>query len=304
MASLRTSTRKKITESDEPIEIEEREYPSYPQVKQNKGMNWTPLMVLLLLVAAYLLGMLTTKVQMMTGGTSYGTGTTTTGTANNQQAAAAGPVKPLHVAQQIGMDVTKFNSCLESGKYKQKVLDDNTYAQKVGVSATPANFIDGILVLGAVPYATLKTTIDQDLQSAEAENNKFNVLGMLGVKHAFAQTVGSPTAAPKIDVQPGDFPIMGDPNAKVTYIEFADFQCPFCGQFFTQTEPQLISDYVKTGKVKFAFRNFAFLGPDSNTSAEGAYCANDQGKFWDYHNFLYSHQAAEGSGQFSLKNLE
>lgn len=307
MAASRITTRKKLTEMAEPIETEEVEYSSFQPIQKRSGMNWTPVMVILLLVSAYLLGMLTTKVQLLGSTTSYGSGTTTTPTTgtNNQQPAAAGAaVGPLHVAKAIGMDVTKFNSCLESGKYKQKVLDDNTYANKVGVQATPANFINGTLVLGAVPYATLKTTIDQELQSASAENNQFNVLSLLGVKSAFAQTTDTPTPAAKVDVQVGDFPVMGNPNAKVTYIEFADFQCPFCKQFFTQTEQQIINDYVKTGKVKFVFRNFAFLGADSNTSAEGAYCANDQGKFWDYHNFLYSHQAAEGSGQFSLKNLE
>ena len=305
MVASRITTRKKLTEMAEPIETEQVEYSSPQPIQKKSGMNWTPIMVILLLVSAYLLGMLTTKVQMIGSNTaSYGAGTTTTPTTgtNNQQPAGAA-VGPLHVAKEIGMDVTKFNSCLESGKYKQKVVDDNTYANKVGVQATPANFINGTLVLGAVPYATLKTTIDQELQTASSQNNRYNVLSLLGIKTAFAQTA-TPTSAPKVDIQAGDFPIMGDPNAKVTYVEFADFQCPFCKQFFSQTEPQIISDYVKTGKVKFVFRNFAFLGPDSNTAAEGAYCANDQGKFWDYHNFLYSHQAAEGSGQFSLKNLE
>lgn len=306
MAASHTSTRKKSLVMEEPIETKEIEYSSYQPQMRRQGFNWTPLMMILLLVSAYLLGLLTTKVQMLSGATNYGTGTTTTtgttGSTNQQQAAAAGP---LHVAKAIGMDVNKFNSCLESGKYKQKVLDDNAYAQKVGVQATPANFINGTLTLGAVPYATLKAQIDQELQSASAENNRFNVLSMLGVKQAFAQTAGTPpTPAAKVNVEVGDFPVMGDPNAKVTYVEFADFQCPFCEQFYSQTEPQIINDYVKTGKVKFVFRNFAFLGPDSNTAAEGAYCANDQGKFWDYHNFLYSHQAGEGSGWASLKNLE
>jgi len=105
-----------------------------------------------------------------------------------------------------------------------------------------------------------------------------------------------PTAAvagQKVNVSAGHFPVQGDKNAKVTIIEFADFRCPFCEQFFTNTEPQLIKDYVDTGKVKLAFRNFAFLGPASTVAADASECANDQGKFWDFYNYLYKNQPAE-----------
>ena len=105
-----------------------------------------------------------------------------------------------------------------------------------------------------------------------------------------------PTAAPagqKVNVVAGHFPIQGNKDAKVTIIEFADFRCPFCEQFFTNTEPQIIKDYVDTGKVKLAFRNFAFLGPASTVAANASECANDQGKFWDFYSYLYKNQPAE-----------
>jgi len=101
------------------------------------------------------------------------------------------------------------------------------------------------------------------------------------------------TPGAKVNVSVGNFPVKGDANAKVTIVEFADFRCPFCEQFFTGTESQIISDYVNTGKVKFAFRNFAFLGPASVTAADAAECANDQGKFWEYHDYLYKNQPDE-----------
>lgn len=103
----------------------------------------------------------------------------------------------------------------------------------------------------------------------------------------------TPTQPTKVNVAVGNFPVLGNTNAKVTMIEFADFRCPFCEQWFTNTEPQFIKDYVDTGKVKFAFRNFAFLGPASTVAADAAECANDQGKFWDFHNYLYKNQPAE-----------
>ena len=99
----------------------------------------------------------------------------------------------------------------------------------------------------------------------------------------------------KVNVALGNLPLKGNKNAKVTVIEFADFRCPFCEQFFTQTLPQFLKDYVDTGKVKFVFRNFAFLGPASIVAADASECANDQGKFWEYHDYLYKNQPDESN---------
>ncbi len=82
--------------------------------------------------------------------------------------------------------------------------------------------------------------------------------------------------------------ILGAQNAPVTIIEYGDYQCPFCAQFFSQTEPQIIANYVNSGKVKIVFRNFPFLGPESTAAAQAAECANDQGKLWPYHDALYA----------------
>lgn len=101
------------------------------------------------------------------------------------------------------------------------------------------------------------------------------------------------TPAQKVDVGVGHFPMMGKSDAKVTIVEFADFRCPFCQQFFLNTEPQIIKDYVDTGKAKIYFRQYPFLGPASNVAADAAECANDQGKFWPFHDYLYKNQPAE-----------
>lgn len=88
-------------------------------------------------------------------------------------------------------------------------------------------------------------------------------------------------------------PIKGNANAKVKIVEFADFRCPFCEKFFTDTEPQMLKDYVDSGKASFEFRNYAFLGPASTVAANAAECANEQGKFWDYYEWLYKNQPDE-----------
>ena len=97
---------------------------------------------------------------------------------------------------------------------------------------------------------------------------------------------------------------IGDPNAPVTIIEFADFQCPYCGRFFAETKPQIDEQYMQSGKVRFAYFNFAFLGPESNWAAEAAECAADQDKFWEYHDKLYDSQSGENQGAFNKDNLK
>jgi protein-disulfide isomerase len=96
---------------------------------------------------------------------------------------------------------------------------------------------------------------------------------------------------------------VGDPNAPVKVMEFADFQCPYCEQWHTKNEPDFYKNYVETGKVYFTYIPFSFLGQESVRASEAAYCANDQGKFWDYHDILYANQGAENSGAFSDQNL-
>lgn len=88
--------------------------------------------------------------------------------------------------------------------------------------------------------------------------------------------------------------ILGDPKAPVTFIEFGDYQCPFCGRFFEQVEVPLRENYIKSGKVKMVFRNFSFLGPESTAAAEAAECAKDQKQFWAYHDLIYQTEIKDG----------
>lgn len=110
------------------------------------------------------------------------------------------------------------------------------------------------------------------------------------------------TSIPRPQVK---FNATGDPNAPVKIIEYSDFQCPFCRNFWRDTEEQLINEYVKTGKVYFEYRSVGqFIGPESVRSAEAAYCAGDQGKFWDMHDTIFANQGvAENGGAFNDANL-
>lgn len=98
-------------------------------------------------------------------------------------------------------------------------------------------------------------------------------------------------------------PILGDPNAPVTLIEFGDYQCHFCNVHFHNTEHMLLENFIKIGKVKMIFKDFTIIGPDSVNAAHGTHCANDQDKFWEYHDILYSNWTGENNGWASSDNL-
>jgi protein-disulfide isomerase len=86
----------------------------------------------------------------------------------------------------------------------------------------------------------------------------------------------------------------GDTTAKVTLIEFSDYQCPFCGRYANETYTKLIDQYVKTGKVRYVLRNFplAQMHPLAEKAAEAAECAGEQGKYWEMHERLFKNQQA------------
>ena len=102
-----------------------------------------------------------------------------------------------------------------------------------------------------------------------------------------------------------DFNATGDPDAPITVTEYSDFQCPYCKRFADQTERQLVDTYVATGKVRFVYRSFgSFIGPESGAAAEAAYCAGDQGKFWEFHDFLFANHTGENVGDYTTRKLE
>ncbi len=97
---------------------------------------------------------------------------------------------------------------------------------------------------------------------------------------------------------------LGDPNAPVKVVEYADFQCPYCREYWQQTEPQIVDQYVKTGKVYYEYHSVgAFLGAESGAAAQAAYCAGDQGKFWQYHDTLFANWTGENVGDFTNDKL-
>ncbi|MGH8102893.1 MAG: DsbA family protein [bacterium] len=96
----------------------------------------------------------------------------------------------------------------------------------------------------------------------------------------------------------------GLPTATLIIEEYSDFQCPACQYFWRNIEPDLDKEFVATGKVRFVFRPYSFIGPESIRAAEAATCAADQNKFWPYHDALFTSQRGENEGTFSDGKLK
>jgi len=118
-----------------------------------------------------------------------------------------------------------------------------------------------------------------------------------------APTTIAPADVPRGTTATGE-PSLGSPHAPVVIEEFGDFQCPFCGQFVRETEPRIISTYVESGKARLVWHTLAFIGPESALAGRAAWCAQQQGKFWEYFTLLYQHQHGENTGTFSTARLE
>ena len=116
------------------------------------------------------------------------------------------------------------------------------------------------------------------------------------------QSKQAPTTPPQALAPTLDNPIVvsleggasrGNKNAKVTVVEFTDYQCPFCSRFFRDTMPQIENDYVKSGKIRYVLREFPLesIHPVAFKAAEAANCSGEQGKYWEMHDRLFTNQA-------------
>ncbi|MFB5613385.1 MAG: DsbA family protein, partial [Nitrosarchaeum sp.] len=127
-------------------------------------------------------------------------------------------------------------------------------------------------------------------QVTKAELNE--VVAKLESKIFKLQEVPPQPKAKPVTISIDDDPIRGNKDAPITIIEFSDFQCPFCARFHIQTLPSILEQYVETGKVKLVFRDFPIqnIHPNAMPAAVAAECANEQGKFWEYHDKLFDNQ--------------
>ncbi|MBU0460763.1 MAG: DsbA family protein [Nanoarchaeota archaeon] len=140
----------------------------------------------------------------------------------------------------------------------------------------------------------------------------FKISGLSGtdlIKKANEPNLPVKAAAPSNNPSPSDSAdsaaliddddVKGDPDAPVTIVEFSDYECPFCEQFYSQTFKQIDQKYIKTGKVKFVYRDFPLgFHAQAQKAAEAAECAGEQGKYYDMHNKLFESGVQGGVDSF------
>lgn len=167
----------------------------------------------------------------------------------------------------------KFSQCLDSGKTASIVKADQQLGASIGVNGTPATFINGVLVSGAFPYDALKQVVDATLAGQGVDKLDFLKDQQTGkiVKVTMPEL-------PNVVWQ-------GNDKAKVTVVEFSDFECPYCLQFQPSVQ-QLLKDYGD--KIRFTYRHFPLsFHPSAQKAAEAYECAKEQGKPWEMHDKLF-----------------
>ncbi|CAM4359710.1 thioredoxin [Myxococcus xanthus] len=203
-------------------------------------------------------------------------------------------------AQELGLNVAKFKAALDSGKFKAKVEADMAAGNAVGANGTPTFFINGREFVGAQPFEAFKRVIDEEIGKAdkllaagtkpEELYAKLNAENVANAPTAPAAAPGAPAEPPVQKVDVGNAPVKGDKNAPVTIVAFSDFECPFCSRV-VPTLKQLEDQYG--GKIKVAFKNQPLpFHANAKLAAAAALAANEQGKFWEYHDKLFANQRA------------
>ena len=129
------------------------------------------------------------------------------------------------------------------------------------------------------------------------------ILGIISVFFLFGMENDEGVLFGKKNLMENGSPLLGDPSAQITILEWGDYQCTFCYRFHQSSLNIILEEYIDSGKINFVFKDFPLNGPDSILGAEATYCAEDQGKYWAFHNELYSNWAGERTGWINYDSL-
>lgn len=173
-------------------------------------------------------------------------------------------------AAELGLDQARFDTCLDEGKYAEQINTDSQEGLVAGVGSTPTFRINGMDLQGAYPFQQFARTIDYLLAGGKA---------------------------PTLDIAADSYRSQGQANAPVVITEFSDFQCPACGQVARTVIPELIKQYVDTGKVRFVYREFPLtsIHPLAQKASEAAVCAGRQDRYWEMNEKLFAAQSEWGA---------
>lgn len=194
--------------------------------------------------------------------------------------------------------MSEYNN-LQNSEDKPEVAGEEPVTKKIAWDKyiLPTSIlIAGLLVAGTSLYNTrviLQTSSDGGFKQAGIAQTAPNQAGQGAAPAQIPTDDGKPVQV----ADRSDQPIIGKKDAKVTIVEFSDFQCPFCERFFKETYGQLKTKYVDTGKAKIVFRHFPLsFHQNAQKAAEAAECSNRQGKFTEYHDLLFQNSQSDGTG--------
>jgi protein-disulfide isomerase len=178
-----------------------------------------------------------------------------------------------------GADGAQYDKCVAAAETTSHIQKDIADGAKQGVQGTPAFFINDWFVNGAVPFQQFQQTIEKAIAG----------------QHPAPTPTPLPAGAKFYDPDPSrdgltydGSPTLGDGKAPLLLIAFDDLKCADCGQFFKDVLPTLRDKYVKDGKLRIVYFYYPSEGPKA---AVAAACASRQGKFWEFADALYTHQA-------------
>jgi protein-disulfide isomerase len=151
-------------------------------------------------------------------------------------------------------------------------------------------------------------------RSSANPRTKFVIIGIVcavvavGIAAVAMNPSATNTDSPKsfklsLDTRGGS-PVLGDISAPVTIVEFGDYQCPFCKRWNESTKPAIEKGMIETGKASLIYIDFPIISEDSLTVHAGSYCAEEQGLYWKYHDFMYANQGHENDGWASPENIK
>ena len=284
------AARKKATKRRAPARRAAAE-PQFVQAQVSAGFSFSKLLVPvlggLLILTSFMVGVLWTKLSMAQGGGS--------GCAHAlDDACIKSYAKDIKVKDGFWffdktLDNKQFNECVASKKYQNQVNAEVSEGFLVGVTGTPATFVNGYLVSGAQPYDNFKRLIDFLSSGGDPARPTSAVSDLFKTPTGAPAGTSGLVSTRKMNVDLGNSPVLGKADAPITIVEYSDFECPFCGRFFTQTIPSLKRDYVDTGKARFAYKQFPLtsIHPKAQGAAEASLCAHEQGKFWEMHDRMF-----------------
>lgn len=247
------------------------------------NQKFSLVLVVLLAIAAFLAGSFWTKLRSLEKGQVTSTSTI-----------SSAPAQPLSIdnlkkyASDLGLNKDQFNQCLDGGQKAQIVASDINQGNTLGVTATPTFFINGRFVGGAFPFEAFKEIIDKEISGNGSSSPT-----------AYSQSLQDAAKAKAFNPKPVDIKVSstdfvtGPSEAKVTMVEFSDFQCPYCARAYPVIK-QILRAYPKD--VRFVYKQYPLtsIHTFAQKASEASLCAGEQGKFWEYHDKLFESQ---GTGQ-------